>query len=142
MRLEPQTYALTAVTHQRRRVFQRTEIAELMIATLLRHRDLERFVLQGFVVMPDHLHVLITPVESIEKTAQLVKGGFSFAVRKLYSGEVWQPGYHAHRVTGGDDFDNQLGYIANNPVRKHYVDYPHVHGSGRWRLDVRPEYLV
>ncbi len=39
MRLNPQTYALTAVCHERRRIFQRTANAELLIATILRHRD-------------------------------------------------------------------------------------------------------
>jgi putative transposase len=63
MRLKLQTYAFTAITYQRRRVFQRTEIAELMIATIIRHRDLGRMLLHGFVVMPDHIHVLITPTE-------------------------------------------------------------------------------
>jgi putative transposase len=141
MRLNHQTYALTTTTDQRRRVFQRTEIAELMIATILRHRDLGRFLLHGFVVMPDHSHLLITPTESIEKAAQLVTGGFSFAVRKLYLGEVWQPSYHAHRIVDRSDYDNQLGYIAQNPERKRLVAYPFVHTTGAWRLDDVPSSL-
>ncbi len=108
----------------------------------MRHRDLDRLLLHGFVVMPDHIHVLLTPTESIEKAAQLIKGGFSFAVRKEYPGEVWQDGYHAHRIIDRADFQNQLGYIANNPIRKGFVDYPHVHTTGAWRLDPPPEYLL
>src|ERR1035441_7801477 len=89
MRLKPQTYALTAVTHQRRRLFQRSATAELFIATLFRYRDAGKFQLHAFVVMPDHAHVLLTPGPdiAIERCAQLVKGGFSFAVRKDFSGE-------------------------------------------------------
>ena len=139
MRLNPQTYALTAVTFERRRLFQRIANAELMIATLLRYRDAGNFLLHGFVVMPDHLHVLLTPAESVEKTAMLIKGGFSFAVRKQYAGDVWQDGYFAHRVTDDDDYRNQLTYIANNPLRKGYVDYPWVHSTGAWRLDEPPD---
>jgi len=74
MRLHPQTYAFTAISHERRRIFQRTANAELLIATIFRYRDQSRFLLHGFVVMPDHMHVLLTPEESIEKTAQLIKG--------------------------------------------------------------------
>jgi putative transposase len=83
MRLKPQTYVLTAVTHQCRRVFQQTTIAELFIATLFRYRDSGKFQLHAFVVMPDHVHVLLTPAPdmAIERAAQLIKGGFSFAVR-------------------------------------------------------------
>ena len=142
MRLKPQTYALTAVCHERRRIFQQNTVAELVMETLLRYRDSGRFLLHGFVVMPDHLHVLLTPSESIEKTAQLVKGGFSFAVRKLYPGEVWQAGYYAHRVTDRDDYNRQLAYIANNPLRRNYSEYRFVHTKGEWRMDAPPVTFV
>ena len=138
MRLKPQTYAVTIVCHQRHRIFQRIENADLMIATLFRYRDQSRFLLHGFVIMPDHVHVLLTPAESIEKTAQLIKGGFSFALRKQYAGEVWQSGYHAHRITDAQDYRNQLAYIANNPGRRHLIDYPHVHTQRVERLDPAP----
>lgn len=137
MRLKPQTYALTAVTFERR-IFQRKANANLMIVTILRYRKQTRFLLHGFVVMPDHLHVLLSPTESIEKTAQLIKGGFSFAIRKQFAGEVWQPGYFAHRVTDADDYAAQLAYIAANPSRKHYEAYPYVHTTGSWQLDPAP----
>jgi putative transposase len=120
MRARLQSYALTMIAYQRKRVFQRDVVAELFITTIFRYRDGGRFLLHGFVVMPDHVHVLITPAAEvpIEKCAQLMKGGFSFAVRAEYKGEIWQDGYHAHRVTDDEDFRNQLGYIAKNPVRK------------------------
>ena len=135
MRLNPQTYALTTVCFERRRIFQRAANAELMLATILRYRDAGRFLLHGFVVMPDHAHILLSPMDSIEKTAQLIKGGFSFAVRKQFTGEVWQPGYFAHRTTSDEDFDAQLAYISANLIRKRYTGYPYVHTSGAWALD-------
>ncbi len=135
----PQTHALTAVTFGRKRIFQRDANAQLMVDTLLRYRDGERFLLHGFVVMPDHLHVLITPAETIEKAAQLIKGGFSFTVRKQFAGEVWQDGYFAHRVRDDEDFAAQLGYIAQNPARKGWVGYRWVHTTGEWRLDPAPK---
>ena len=138
MRLHPQTYALTSSTFERKRVFQRTEIAELMIATIFRYRHGGKFQIHGFVVMPDHIHVALTTQEPIETAAKLIKGGFSFAVRNLYKGEIWNPGYHAHRMTDAVDYENQVGYIANNPSRKKFVDYPHVHTTGRWVLDPAP----
>jgi len=61
---------------------------------------------------------------------------------KLYAGDVWQDGYHAHRVVDRSDFDSQLGYIANNPGRKNYANYPFVHTVGRWRIDPVPDYLA
>jgi putative transposase len=140
MRLKPQTYVLTSVTFQRQRIFQTPDHAELMISILLRHRELKRFLIHGFVVMPDHLHVALTPMESIEKTAQLVRGGFSFAIRKDHRGTVWQDGYHAHRIIDEDDYRNQLHYIAQNPIRKRWFEYPYVHTRGTWVMDQSPEY--
>jgi Transposase and inactivated derivatives len=135
MRLKPQTYALTAVTHDRIRLFQRTTNAEILLSTLFRHREQNRYLLHGFVIMPDHLHVLLTPSESIEKSAQLIKGGFSFAIRHQYKGEIWQDGFHEHRVRDLEDFNNQLLYIINNPARKGFEGYPFVHTAFQDKLD-------
>ncbi len=135
MRLHPQTYVLTAVTYNRIRLFQRTANAELLIATILRYRDQGKFLFHAFVVMPDHIHIALTPAESVEKAVQLIKGGFSFAIRSQFPGEVWLDGYHAHRMGDAEDCSNQIRYIANNPLRKNYLDYPHVHTTGTWVLD-------
>jgi putative transposase len=140
MRFE--TYALTAVACERRRLFQRMSSAELLIHTLFRYRDESRFLLHGFAVMPEHLHVLVTPRETIERAAQLIKGGYSFAVRKDFPGEVWQPGYFAHRITSAEDFRNQLSYIANNPEKRGLREYPHVHTRFLERMDSPPERLL
>ncbi len=106
-----------------------------MIATLLRYRDANKFLLHAFVVMPDHIHVLITPSESTAKAVQLIKGGFSFAVRTQFPGEVWHTGYHKHRIRDRNDFEAQKQYIANNPTRKNYESYPHVHTTHAAFLD-------
>src|SRR5258708_38350274 len=120
VRSNPETFAVPIVTHQRHSIFQRTTTAKLMIDTLFRYRDQSRFALHGFVVMPDHLHALLTPSsdQTIERCVQLIKGGFSFAIRNDFKGDLWQDGYHAHRLTDASDYQNQLQYIANNPTRK------------------------
>jgi len=78
---------------------------------------------------------------AIERCTQLIKGGFSFAVRKDCPGEIWQEGYHAHRVTDADDLRNQILYILNNPVRKRMESYPHIHSAEAYavRLDPPPK---
>lgn len=135
------TYAITILTHQRHRLFQRTDNAELMIATLFRYRDQGRFALHAFAIMPDHLHVLVTPAIDVStaRCVQFIKGGYSFAVRKQLAGEVWHSGCHEHRIRDRSDFDAQKQYIANNPVRRNYSGYPHVHTRYEDRLDPAPE---
>jgi putative transposase len=144
VRIQTETFAITAVAHQRRRIFQRTANADLMMNTISRYREQGRYKLHGFVIMPDHIHVLITPAhnQSIERCVQLIKGGFSFAVRNDLPGEVWQEGYHMHRITDARDYRNQLLYIANNPTRKNIQDQPYVHLHHAHLLDPTPEHLA
>ena len=137
------TYVITIATYQRYRHFQRTANAELFLATIFQHREKGRFQIHAFVVMPDHVHMLITPAvdQSLEKCAQYIKGAYSFAARKQSSGQIWQEGYHDHHVRNADDFRNQFRYIENNPARKLYEDYPHVHSRYLDRIDPMPDYL-
>jgi putative transposase len=140
MRFELRTYALTAVCFERKRIFQRVALAELMIATLIRYRAQGRFLLHGFVVMPDHLHVLITTKDAIEKSAQLIKGGFSFAARTHLPGEIWQAGYYDHRIRDTEDYMQQLAYITRNPVKRGLLDYPHTHINHADIIDEAPTF--
>jgi hypothetical protein len=41
-------------------------------------------------------------------------------------------------VRDESDFCTQLAYIAANPIRKQYVDYPHVHTFNFDRMDPSP----
>jgi putative transposase len=138
------SYAITILTFQRHRHFQRTANAELFIQTLFQHQAKGRFQLHGFVVMPDHTHVLITPAidQSTAKCVQYIKGGYSFAARDQSPGQIWHAGYHDHRIRDADDFNNQLLYIQNNPSRKQYEDYPHVHIKFLDRIDPISSHLL
>ena len=41
-------------------LFQRDEVAELMVATLFKYRDAAEFEPHEYVVMPNHIHVLLS----------------------------------------------------------------------------------
>ena len=102
-----------------------------MMATL-QHYGESAYVFHAFVVMPDHLHLLISPKETIEKSVQLIKGGFSFrAKRELeWKGEIWQPGFTDHRIRDQEDWIQHLEYIRQNPLKARLaedgVPYPYV----------------
>jgi putative transposase len=93
---------------------------------VLNHYDSQKYSLHAFVIMPDHLHLLITPFEALEKSLQLLKGGFSYrAKRELdWSGEIWQPGFTEHCVRDEEDWLNHVEYIRQNPVRARLTDNP------------------
>jgi putative transposase len=143
MDLRPNSYAITTATFQRRALFTQTANAELLLEIIFRYRNQGRFALHGFAIMPEHIHLLITPAsgQSVERCAQCVKGGFSFAVREQFRGEVWQPGFHEHRIRDAEDFQNQLNYIARNPEKRNLNGYPFVHTQWLDRLDESPNYL-
>ena len=54
---------------------------------------------------------------AIERCAQLIKGGFSFAIRKDFPGEIWQDGYHAHRVADEEDLRTKPPTSSTIPRR-------------------------
>ena len=141
------TYAITISTFLQHRHFQKEANAELFLKTLLRYRQQEKFQLHGFAVMPDHIHLLITPAmdQSLPKCIQLIKGGYSFAARDLSPKEIWHTGYHEHRIRDQEDYDNQIRYIANNPPAANLgSDYPYVHThlEHASSVDACPEYLL
>jgi putative transposase len=80
-----------------------------------------KFELLDFVVMPDHLHLLLTVCGemTIEKAMQFVKGRFSRRLGKQfgYVGEVWQRGFSERQVSGRASMEACRQYIAENPVK-------------------------
>ena len=136
VRQKVETYAITISTFQQHRHFQKTANAELFVRTLLGYREQGKFLLHAYVVMPDHVHVLITPAIDVStaKAVQYIKGGYSHALGQK---AIWHSGYHEHRVRDGRDYEAQRLYIANNPARKRYEDYPHVDAE----LDSMPGHL-
>ena len=80
-----------------------------------------RFELHDFVIMPDHVHLLLTVDDdmTIEKAMQLIKGRFSYRLSHEfgYKGEVWQRGFTEVQVMNRESFENHREYIAENPVK-------------------------
>ncbi len=98
----------------------------LLVEVLRSNVATGKFQLHDFVIMPDHLHLLMTlPGDvTIEKAMQLVKGGFSYRLKRDfgYQGEVWQRGFSEVRIRDGQSFSQHRAYIAQNPVKAGLVD--------------------
>jgi putative transposase len=74
--------------------------------------------------MTEHFHILITPVVTLERAVQFIKGGFSFRVKKELQSrmEVWQHGFSDHRIRDLQDFGTHVGYVYRNPVGRKPVE--------------------
>lgn len=132
------SYALTFVTYLRRPTLLRTANAHLLLDTLFHYRDAGRYALHGFAIMPEHLHVILTPAgdQAIERCAQSITSGFSHRLRS--SLPAWQAGFHEHCIRDGEDFDRQLAYIADNPDRRRLKNHLYVHTNFIFKMDPIP----
>jgi len=111
-----------------RRLLQSDRNATLLIDVLRSYVVAQKFKLHDFVIMPDHIHLLLTiqGKMTIEKAMQLIKGGFSYRLRKEfgYLGEVWQPGFSEVRADDDARFKGYREYIAQNPVKAGLAELP------------------
>jgi putative transposase len=140
------TYFVTFSTWQRHRLFVVESYVRLFLKTLYVYRRQGRFELHAFVLMPEHVHLLLTPAQSItlERSIQFIKGGYSHALGEGLGrkAEVWQRGFTDHRIRDAEDFDIHRGYIHENPVRSGLVnaasDYRYCSAFPGFRLDSWP----
>ena len=116
---------------------------DLILAHCL-HDNGKRIDLEAAVVMPDHVHLLLTPLPDEQGMShplplimKLIKGISAHSINKLagVSGPVWQEESFDHVVRSEKSFHEKLEYLRQNPVRKGLVERPEDY---RW-LWVGPE---
>jgi putative transposase len=121
----PGRYFVTFLTWQRRRLFVVDNYARLFLKTLYGYRRQGKFLLHAFVLMPEHVHLLLTPLNDVtlERALQLIKGGYSHAFGLEFGRkEIWQRGFTDHRIRDAADFERHLSYIHQNPVKRGLVE--------------------
>jgi REP-associated tyrosine transposase len=88
--------------------------------------------MHGFVVMPDHIHMLFTALTddrgtiSLPEILQKVKSESAHRINKLLlrTGRVWQAESFDHVLRRAETIEAQLDYIRLNPVRAGLVRTP------------------
>jgi REP-associated tyrosine transposase len=121
--------------------------------TLIRHIDILRavarevrgrwpFAIDGWVVLPDHMHCIWTLPpgdDDFTNRWRLIKAGFARRLPKVERrsavrrarGErgVWQRRFWEHAIRDERDFANHMDYLRFNPVKHGHVrrvaDWPH-----------------
>jgi putative transposase len=140
------SYFVTTKTSQNRALFRVTEIAETVIQTIFDYGQKGEYLLHEFVLMPDHLHILITPSpsNSLEKVMQFIKGGSSYRIRQQRGQKtvLWNAGFHDWTMRDYADWNSKALYIRLNPVKAGFVvhpeDWPYSSANGRLPLDPMP----
>jgi putative transposase len=102
-------------------------------------RDARRFDIDAIVILPDHLHAILTLPEGDADfstrwrliktifTKRVVDEGTNFRSRDTTGRDLWQRRFWEHTIRNDDDFARHVDYIHYNPV-KHGL----VHSPGDW----------
>jgi putative transposase len=141
------TYFITASNFEKQSLLQSHRMAGLFIDVLFHYQRQGKYRLHEFVIMPNHFHLLITPLPSvtIEKAVQFIKGGFSYRAKKelSFNGEIWQTSFYDRRVRDGNEYARFRQYIHMNPVRRGLVAMPEEFpfSSAQLALDDVPRWL-
>ena len=113
------TFFVTSVTWQRRPAFQCEHTAKLFLQVLFEYRQRGIFLLHEFVLMPDHIHLLLTPrrTVAIERAMQFIKGGFSHRVMKETGSrmEIWERSFTNHRIRDQRDYAEHIKVHLDQP---------------------------
>jgi REP element-mobilizing transposase RayT len=94
----------------------------------LLHFDGERYRLLAWVVMPNHVHVLIEVAEghALSRIVQSWKTRTAFACNRLLgrAGRFWEPEYFDRQIRNERHLGNVVRYIHSNPVLAGLVQEP------------------
>jgi REP element-mobilizing transposase RayT len=97
------------------------EIADMIVEAIYYNANvLGHYELHAFVVMPNHVHLLVTPAISLPKLTKSLKGitaKRANAILALTGTTFWQEESYDHQVRNSQEFEKIKRYIEHNPVR-------------------------
>jgi putative transposase len=103
----------------------RPEIAPIVVRSILRGSSLGHYELRAWVVMANHVHVLLLPLIPPSRLLQSLKGHTAreanLALNRTGQ-KFWQAESYDHWVRDDTELERIAAYIENNPVRAGLVD--------------------
>lgn len=119
---------ITFATHRR---WEMPDWARAIVLDCCLHDHGKRYALHAAVVMPDHVHVILTPLTDEEKGAvnmlarimSGIKGTSSHRINKRLgrTGRIWQEESFDRVLRSSEKLEEKVEYVRNNPVRKGLV---------------------
>jgi putative transposase len=130
--LDGYSYYLTMVTHKRMPLL--IENIEALRESFRESKKYYRYSIDAIVILPDHLHMIITPknVKDYPKIVRVIK--YNFSVRVSHNEEqsmarykkgmnpIWQKRYYEHTIRDEKDYIRCLEYMQNNPIKHELVE--------------------
>ena len=91
-----------------------------IVANALLHHDRQRYTLQAWCIMPNHVHVLLATQKAVElgSIVRLWKAYSAAQINKLLGrkGRLWAKDYFDRYIRDQKQFDFAKHYIEMNPV--------------------------
>ena len=147
--IENRCHFVTTKTFDNAKIFNKEKNVQLFLKVLYEVKEKLNFLLIGFVIMPDHLHLMIVPEtrNSISDVMRHIKGRFArlynqsiwrinsadYETNKIFyragnssppKRKVWQNSFYDHVIRNRKEFLEKLNYIYNNPVKAKIVAKP------------------
>ncbi len=103
-----------------------TEDERIIVLDAIKHFHRIRYWVTATVVMPDHVHIILKPVESefnnefsLSKILQGIKGFSAREINKSRGteGSLWQDERFDRIIRDYDEFLEKWNYIHNNPIK-------------------------
>jgi len=134
-------YFFTVVTYNRQAIFDCDEVWQFLRKSIQIVKRTHPFQIGGFVLLPNHLHVLWELQENDSDFSvrwNLIKSGFTRMYKKGKSPiiersssqaskreqTIWQRRFWEHRIRDQQDFFKHMDYIHYNPVKHGYTGSP------------------
>ena len=100
------------------------DIANL-VSEAIRRKDGKEYSLDAYCIMPNHIHLVCTPLEfegeiiPISKIMQSLKGATARQANILLNrrGEFWHHESYDHVVRDSQEYERIIEYVMNNPIR-------------------------
>jgi REP element-mobilizing transposase RayT len=141
---DSKAHFITFVTY--RRAILPEWARDIVLASCLHDRD-SHYDLHVAVVMPDHVHLILAPLNDIKRLQvrtlpeimDAIKGASAHMINKRAGrrGPVWQDESFDHVLRSSESLDQKVDYILANPVRSGLVERAEEY-SWLWR----PSYLT
>lgn len=109
----------TLVTAARNPVFADVARVSKALSILRTVKNIHPFTMKAWVVMPDHLHLVIHTMDGrFDKIMHSFKRNllYEFHQKGIWAGDIWQKRFFDHVIRNEADFAAHLDYIHFNPV--------------------------
>jgi putative transposase len=122
-------YFTTCVNLKRQPLFSKTENAALLMDTLSGVGEFHPHRLHAYVVLPDHFHLLIEPLDcTISRITQSLRRNFALNYKRHYRIQhnltLAQHRFYDHVIRDQEEMNKHLDYIHYNPVKHGFIERP------------------